>query len=116
MCFCILVSIGVLRTGRAGQQKLAFHFGLFASLWFLVNMTQADISHFDNSSGMSVGPGHNVWPYLIAVFLEELDFLLREGRHGDGLHSVGWVQPSPEDRRGGEKRRKRGEDGKGEEK
>lgn len=38
--------------------------------------------------------------YIIAVFLEKLDFLLREGRHGDGLHSVGWIQPSPEDRRG----------------
>lgn len=32
--------------------------------------------------------------YLVPVLLEKLDFLLRKGRHGDGLHSVRRVQPS----------------------
>lgn len=32
--------------------------------------------------------------YLISMFLKELNFLLREGCHGDGLDSVWWIQSS----------------------
>lgn len=39
--------------------------------------------------------------HLVAVLLQEFDFLLREGRHGDGLDSVRWVKSSPAGGRGG---------------
>ena len=44
--------------------------------------------------------------YLVPVLLEKLDFLLRKGRHGDGLHSVRRVQPSSV---GGEREREKRE-------